>query len=515
MEESRLKKSGRNIITAFLQNFLSIILSFLSRIIFIRILDVSYLGINGLFSNILNILSLADMGITTAMMYSLYKPIAENDKGKINALIGYFRKIYHWIAMTVLVLGMAMIPFLKYIINLPTYIDNIYIYYLIALINVVISYLFVYRTTLLNADQKNYILNNYIILFRVVTFLCQIIVLVLFENYLLYLLVALILSFVSNLVQNNVTIHNYPYLREQAGELEKKEKKAIFKNVKALFMYRICGVIQNNTDNILTSIYVGTIYVGYYSNYMMLVNTVIVFLGLVFNNMKASIGNFLNEKKSTIKEKQEIFWILEFVNFWLVSFIAICFVCLFQDFISLFFGSEFVLEFPVVIALTANFYTSNIRQNIWAFRETTGIFHETRHITLITAVLNLIISIILGKRLGLFGIIIGTVIARLVYAWWKEPQILFGRYFKESSKRYYLNYCKNALLLILNCAMTYCFCSCLMSENLWINFIIKIIVCLVVPNLLYVFLWRKREEFIYVFDRIVRPIMSKVQCKRN
>ena len=186
MEESRIVKTQKNAVTAIAQNILNIVLSFLSRMIFVRVLSADYLGINGLFSNILSVLSLADLGMQTAMMYSLYKPIADNDKAKIKNLVAFFRKIYFGIAFVVFVAGIAIIPFLGFIINLDSEIPYLTAYYILALLNIVISYLFIYRTTLVAADQKSYILNKYVMIFKMISFAAQIAVLMIFKNYFLY-----------------------------------------------------------------------------------------------------------------------------------------------------------------------------------------------------------------------------------------------------------------------------------------------------------------------------------------
>ena len=227
------------------------------------------MGINGLFTNILDLLSLADLGIATAMMYSLYDPIARKDTEKIKNLICFFRKIYLGIAGAVFVIGICLIPFLPRVIHLDHPIEHITLYYLIALMNVVLSYLYVYRTTLMAADQKSYILNRCIILFKFITFCAQIVVLIFTKNYLLYLLVALVINFLCNWEQNRITLSHYPYLRaNNNAQLAAEDKRTIFKNVKALFVYKVAAVINNDIDSILISIMVGTVYVGYYSNYI-------------------------------------------------------------------------------------------------------------------------------------------------------------------------------------------------------------------------------------------------------
>lgn len=509
MSESRMKKAKRNIMTSLMQNILNLLLTFVSRIIFVRILDASYLGINGLFANVLNILSMADLGIGTAMMYSLYKPIADEDKIKIGALIAFFKKLYLIIAMSILVMGLAVLPFLNYIIRLEAPVPYLEWYYIIALLNVVVSYLFVYRTTLLAADQKSYILNRYIMIFKVITFVVQIVVLVLFNNYFLYLISALGINFISNFCQNQITLKNYPFLREKPCRLEDTEKRRIGRDVKATFLYRLCGTVQNNTDSILISVMVGTVFVGYYSNYLMIISAVISIITLIFTSLKASIGNIIASNDKGQEEKLFLFNVLEMVNFWMIGFCSVCFICLFSDFITIFFGVEYVLHISVVVMATLNFYTNNIRQTIWVFRETTGLFYETRYVTAVTAVLNLGLSLLLGLLFGMEGIIAATVIARMLYAWWKEPLVLFGRFFERSAKTYYRIYIKRVCLCIVVCFVTYSLCNLFFVENIYLHFITNILVCCIVPNAIFLICFYKTPEFHYVGEQIIDPVIGR------
>lgn len=504
MSESRTKKATRNIISSVFQMIVNLVISFTGRMVFIRILDASYLGINGLFSNILNILSMADLGMTTAMMFHLYKPIAENDNEKIKNLVGYFKRIYVVIASAVFIVGMGLLPFLKYIINLEKDIPYVHVYYILALLNVVISYLFVYRTTLIAADQKNYLLNKTIIIFKIITFVVQVMVLVLFENYFLYLLVALIISFLCNLYQNHIALNLYPFLKEKNYSLHKTEQNAIFKDIKSLFIYRIAGVLQTNTESILISIFTGTVFVGYYSNYLMVSHQIVSVLSLIFNNLKASVGNVIADANSKLEQKWFLYKVFDLFNYWVVSFCAICLFVLFNDFIYLCFGREYILESVVVLEIVLNFYTSNIRQNIWVFRETTGLFEQTRHITIVTTTLSVIGSVILGYYFGIKGILFATILARLLYAWWKEPQILFGKVFHRSAGEYYVTYIRQIILGVSVGFVTYIAANGIGFSNMYITFIYKMFICCAVPNICFLFRYWRREEFQYLYKKIVR-----------
>lgn len=507
---SRVEKTKKNIVASVIQNIINILIALVSRVIFVHILDSSYLGINGLFTNILNILSLADLGMTTAMMYHLYKPLAENDEEAITALVTFFKKIYIGIAGVIFILGICLIPFLGYIINLPEDVPYIKIYYILALLNVVISYLYVYRTTLISADQKNYIINNCIIIFKIITFVFQTLVLVLFKNYILYLLVAVVTNYLCNVCQNKIALKLYPYLK-RTSVLELKEKKNIYEDVKSLFMYKICGTIQSNTDSILISIFSGTILVGYYSNYVLIITQIVNVVTLIFNSVKASVGNMIFSHDSKNEYDYFIFEVLELINFWIICFCTVSFFCLSKEFVEICFGQEYVLSYAIVIAICLNFYSSNIRQVIWVFRETTGIFTETKYITAVTAILNIILSIILGYKLGMFGIIIATVLARYLYAWWKEPMILYSIFFKKSSKLYFEKYVSRILITVIITGLTWLITEIISIDNILISLIINMMVCIIVPNIIIFLLYYKTDEFQYIKQKVIVPMLHKIK----
>lgn len=498
MNNSRVKNASRNIMYTIIFQVIKLLLVFVNRIIFVKRLGAEYLGVNGLFSNILTILSLADLGMTTTMMYCLYKPLAENDEVKISKYINYFKKIYNIIAVVVGIIGIALIPLLKYIVNLPSEMEHIYLYYILLLANSVISYLFVYKTTLLQADQKMYIINKYDTVFQFILFVLQITILLFTNSFTLYLSSNLLCTFLSNLLKARKTKEIYPFLDNNKDKnLEKSEKKQLVTNLFSMFFYKIGGVIQSNTDNILISIFVGTIVVGYYSNYSTIIISITSFITLLFTSIKASVGNFVNTQ--SIKEQYKMFNILEIFNFWLVGFCFICFMTLIPTFIEISFGKEYILPNSVLVWASLNFYTSNIRQTLWAYRETTGMYNNSiKYVTLVTAIINIFLSILLGKIFGLNGIIAATVISRMIYAWWKEPKIIFREYFKKSSKEYFINYIVRLIYsLIIVCIVKFIL-SFINIENIYIKFVIEIGITVISSIILLVLPFIKSEAILYI-----------------
>lgn len=503
MSQSRIKNTSRNFIYAVILQIVKIALMFIVRIVFVYKLGEEYLGVNGLFTNVIGILSLADLGITTALMYSLYKPLAENNEQKIKEYIAYFRKVYYVIALIITVLGLAIIPFLKYLVNLPSEMPDIYLYYILLLANSIISYLFIYKTTLLSADQKMYIINRYDIIFQFILSIMQIVVLVFWKSFIGYLVSNIVCTILSNIVKAKKTDEIYPYLKQNSQTtLSKQERKQIFSNLFSLSFYKIGGIIQTNTDSIITSIFVGTVAVGYYSNYSTIILSVTTFLTMVFTSLKASVGNYLVFKKE--EEQLKLFNMLEVYNYWLVAFCSICFIVLIPDFINICFGEDYILSFAVLIWAVLNFYTSNIRQSLWTYRETMGVFKKTKYVTIITAIINIGLSILLGYFFGLAGIIAATVIARMIYAWWKEPLVIYKDYFKSSSMPYFITYIKRLTLLFGITAIVYLLANIISVDNIYIQFLLKCLICIIIPSIIFFIIYKNSEALSYLKSNLLK-----------
>ena len=302
---SRTTNSIRNISANVIYQLFIILINFISRWLFVRIFDASYLGINGLFSNILNILSLAELGVGGAIVYSMYKPMYDGDTKKIAALINYYHVLYNRIAIIVAVIGLVLLPFLKYFVNLDGEFQNLELYYLLYLLSTVASYLFVYKTSVISVAQQDYKLKIYNVFFTIIRFLLQIIVLVIFKSFLLYTIVQIIVPILNNLYISYKAEKWFPYIKDNY-ELDNIEKKSIWMKIKSMFFYQIGGVILNNTDNILISSLVGTVTLGIYSNYSLIISSVGTGVSLVFLGIHSSLGN-LNASEDNEKKN----WFLE------------------------------------------------------------------------------------------------------------------------------------------------------------------------------------------------------------
>lgn len=454
MSGSRTIKSVRNIGFEFFNQILSLVLRFVSRRIFISILSMEYLGINGLFAEILQMLSLADLGFGTAMVYSFYKPLAEGDEHKIAALVGYYRRIYTYIALSVAAIGLMVVPFLDVIVNTEQEVPFLEVYYLLNLANTVRSYLFVYKTSLITADQKQYVISKYNAIWSMANVLAQILVLLLFKNYICYVAVSVIIGLANNIHISYKADQLYPLMKKKA-ELAKEEKKKIFQNIKSVFIYKLSGTLLNATDNTLISIMLGTIWVGYYSNYNLVLYYLNLFIGIIFTSVTASIGNLIVEE--TEEKRYQVFESLQVISYMICGIAAPCLLFLLEDFICIWLGPEFIADKLLLIAIVLNFYLGAVLRPIWSYREATGLYRKTKYVMLCTAALNLILSIWWGKVLGLAGIVFASAASRVMTYIWYEPYLLFKEYFKRNVLNFYWKIVANVsgvLALCLVCKVS-------------------------------------------------------------
>lgn len=500
MSDSRVKKSAQNMIAGFSYQALTLILSFISRTVFINTLGKEFLGLNGIFGDVLTLLSMADLGFSTAMAYSFYKPLADKDEDKIVSLINFYRKVYNIIAITVLVLGLLCVPFLDFIVNTEKNIPNLEIYYLFSLSGVVMSYLFVYKTTLLTADQKNYLIVKINMWINTIKTVLQIVSLFLFKDYIVYLAIGVIFQFLCNYISSRKTEKEYPYIKKNKGrEVDKKTQKEIFGNMKSVFIYKISGTIFSATDNIIISIVVGTAMVGLYSNYLMLSNKLLLIEQIVFSALTASIGNVI--AKESAGKKLEIFKAMQSASFIFCGIISCGFCLVVNDMIYVWLGEEFVLSSVTVIAVTLNTYLACVLQPLWIYRDATGIYMKTKYVMLCAALLNIFLSIILGKIMGVAGVIFASAIARLLTYFWYEPKLLFKEYFEADSKGYFADIIKNILLVIITITVLY-FVSLNFNIQNWFTLIIKTLVVGGICCAVFMFSYAKSEGFQIILAKI-------------
>ncbi len=504
-QESRTINASKNAISAVSNKIIILLLTFFSRKFFIEYIGVEYLGINGLFSNVLTLLSMADLGIGTAMNVSLYKPIAEGNTRKITALLNYFKRIYIFIAVGVTVIGVGLIPFLKYLVNMDKDIPYLYVYYMVFVIKNAVSYLFVYKSSLIKADQKTYLINRREVIINLVKVVLQFVCVIAFRNYLIYILLEVAATVGLNFVISHEANKRYSFIKNN-DQLDKEERKGIFSDVFSVFLYKIAWSLLNGTDNILMSVITGTITVGLYSNYTTITRNIEMFITLLFTSLTAGIGNLV--ATSSAENKHRTFKTMQMVSFWICGIVCVCLFFLMQDFIQLWIGKEFLFDNLTMIAIVLNVFFSICMRPVWTFREGTGMYKQIRYIMFVTAILNLVLSIAMGYWLGVSGILFATSISKLLTYFWYEPKILFKNFFNVSPIKYYLEYLKNGILLLVTGVICYIPIHFISSVSIF-SWIIKAVICMVVVNVCYFLRYFKTDEFTVIKGKVLYLLKRK------
>lgn len=515
MENSRLKNSALNFASGFLGRVLTILLNFAVRTIFIYCLNEAYLSVNGLYSNILTVLSLAELGFGSAMVYRMYAPVAVKDYQKTAALLQFYKKIYIIIGVVIFLLGLCVIPFMDYIIKDKPDISGLTLYYILFLVNTSISYWFSsYKASVLYADQKEYIKTNVQNTMTILQSGLQIVLLLLFRKYLLYLLIQLAGNIFLNLYVAHLVDKRYPEIQTyQGASLSTEERVQIRKDTEALVLSRFGHVALNGTDNIIISAVVGVLWVGRLSNYTLICDSVTSVLCQITAAITGSLGNFFaTEDKHA---GYALFKKVEFLNFWLYGFSFIALVTLLDPFVQIWAGERLVLGLPISIAIAINFFVAGYMNTLWVFRSTIGLFKQGKFRPILVAILNIILSIFLGKLWGVFGVLFATFLSRAAISLWYDPLILHRYGFEVSCKPFFARYFRRVLLLtaILIVMLTIRYVV-LSSATTVLRFAVMTMFTAIVPNAIFWLAYHRCEEYAYfrsiVKDRVIAPIRGKL-----
>lgn len=498
MSNSRTKNSLLNMGASIGYQLLNLVLSFVSRTVFLQVLGVGYLGINGLFSDVLSMLNMAELGFGTAMTYSMYKPLAEKDYDTLAGLTQFYKKVYRIIALTIAVIGVALVPFLPHLINLEQDIPHVELYYLLFLAGNVASYFVVAKTTVLYADQKNHILIKYSAYWHVAQIITMLAVLWLTKNYTLYLLTQVFFVYGQNIHKSRVADKYYPYLCKKVT-LPKEKTKGIFKDVGSAFLYKIANVLITATDNTLISVLVSTEMVGYYSNYGILIGKVAGISGTVFTSLTASLGNLIAQEDP--KQRYRVFQIMQTLSLILSTFCVTCLLLLEDDFIRIWLGKEYKLDFLTLVAAVVNFYFYLSLTPITTFREAAGLFRRIKYIMLWTAILNILFSITFGLWLGLSGILLATSLSKLLTCFWYEPKILFQEYFQKPCRLYFGDILKNVSITLFSIGCAWLTTNWFVPEN-WIQLIFKGVLVAGASTAAIILCYHKTDGFKMLFYKL-------------
>ena len=497
----RSQNSINNALVNLIGQILLLFAQFLARLYFVKLLGDTCNSLNGLFTNILSFLSVAELGIGNTTCFAMYKSLAEKDYNKTNQYLNLFKKIYRYIGLIILVLGLAVMPFLKQLVGNENMIPHIYLIYCLYLLKSCLTYwLFSYRSTLIEADQKKYLIQRYSYLFDLIAIALQIASLFIFKSFLLYIAIALVFVVANNLFVGWYVKRRYKFINEKPTEkLSKDEIKVFAKNIYGSSLYKFSGAVYDAVDSIvIAASSLSFLIVGYYSNYMLAFFALSTIAKRIINSSTASIGNFnVLEKKDGLVD---LFKSICFVDFWIYGVFAVCAICLINPFIKIFFSSRSIMDFKVVVLIVISFITSGFNNPTLVFRDACGLFYKGRFRPVFSALLNIALSFALVYPLGLTGIILATVIANLLTSYWYDPMLIYKNVFDKKPFKYYGMYIFGCIFVCLVGAPLYYLSTFLTIDNIFV-WVLYGIAFFIVTNCIFALCFFKTKQFKYLIAK--------------
>lgn len=504
----RTKNATRNIIFGVILRAYQIIVPFLMRTAMIYLMGVQYLGLNSLFTSVLQVLNLAELGVGSAMIYSMYRPIAEDDNTTICALMKLYRTYYRLIGLIIAVVGCILTPFIPKLISgdIPQGI-NIYILYLLNLGATVLSYwLFAYKNSILQAHQRTDIVSKVTLITNTIQYVLQLFVLWIFKNYYLYVIVMLVTQALTNIVTAIMADKIYPQFKPK-GELHKEEIHQINQKIRDLFTAKLGGVVVGSADTIVISAFLGLTTLAVYQNYYFIMNSICGFITVIFSAITAGIGNSLVTESS--EKNYNDFKKFTFIICFILCICCCCFVGLYQPFMKLWVGKKFMLSFSFVILFCILFYCLELAM-VWAtVKDAAGLWHSDRFRPLIGACANLIMNIVLVQVIGLYGIILSTVFSYIFISMPWLIHNLFKFLYNESLKVYLKDLLMYILVAILATTITTIICRKITFVGIF-ELVFKGIISIIIPVSIEILCYRKKEEFKESI-KLVKKMLKKGQ----
>lgn len=508
---SRLENSTKNIFFSFGNTALSSVLGFISRTVFIYCLGETYLGLSGLLGNVLGFLTISELGIATAIGFSLYKPLAEKDYRSVSALMSVYRKAYSVIGAVVAVSGIGLYFSLDFFVPPDQQPYGTSVAYFIFLATTVLGYFLSYKTTLISSDNHAYQLVPINICFNTAQTILQVVILLLTKSYILYLLVQIVCSVALMVAQNRFITRKYKEVDFYSSEkLAPEQKSTIKKNIGGLVITKIGDYLVNSTDNLIITKLVSLTATGIYSNYLLIRNMVNGVIGTFFAGITASMGNVVAVEND--EHKLEIFETTMFCAYFIYCFEAVCFMCLFNPFIGdIWIGSQFTFSTFTVAIIVINNFLTGLRIPLITMKGAAGTYMEDSWIPFAFAGINLVASIFLAKVMGVAGVFLGTILGSLLTADWYRPIIIYKKVFHTSVLKYYHRYLQYVFLGFTCIAAAYWLCSLIHTPYVVLTFVLKCIVACVFPLAVNTILFIRTKEFktILLMAKRLRSIITR------
>ncbi|MGL4450994.1 MAG: lipopolysaccharide biosynthesis protein [Sarcina sp.] len=489
----RLKKSLINSVIGMLTYIISFLPIFIVRKVFIDVLGSDLAGLTSLYTNIIGYLTIIEMGVGTAIICSLYKPFDEENHEKVVGYLKYYKKFYMLAALFIFCVGIVLVPFLHVFIKGNINAGYVKIGFILFLINTVIAYLFGYKQCILNVAQDGYKVSIALTAAKVLIAIAQIFIVEKYHSFYGYLIAQIVINLIFYILINYYIDRCYPWLKETKGKIDKEEKSELIKTIKGVSLHKIGAVLVFGTDNIVISSFIGLTSVTLYNNYMLVINAFGGIVSQAIAGVTASIGNLLldDDGEHVYRTHKRLF----LANFWIASFIAIILVNTLTPFIQLWLGKEFVLSLSIVGLLILNLYFQMIRGQVEQFKNASGEFYRDRYAPLVEGGINLIISLVLVRYIGLIGVLLGTVISNVAVIFWTQPYVVYKYVFKKSLFEYFLRYFKYILIAVIPLVFTMFLTHNLKVNDSFINFILNCFINVVVINVFYLIIFWRTEEF--------------------
>lgn len=504
MDIDRTRNTKRNIFWGIINKIITLFLPFFTRTVMIRTLGADYLGLNSLFSSILQVLNLTELGFSSAIVYSMYKPIAENDEASICALLNAYRKIYRIVGLTILGIGLALIPFLPHLIHGAVPSDvNVYYVYIIYLSNTAISYLlFAYKQALPNAFQRMDVISNVTSISLGGMYILQMIVLIGIDRYYPYIILLPISTIINNIITSLYVDRTYPKYK-CFGQLSEKQKKEIKEKVLGLFVNRVCQTTRNSLDSICTSAFIGLTVTAMYNNYFSVISAVAGLFAVITQAMTAGVGNSI--VVDTVDKNYDDQKKINFIYMMLSGWATICMVVLYQPFISICFGKQYLFPFSVVIEFSVYFYVLKMGDIRALYSDAAGLWWENRYRAIAESIANIVLNVVLVQFWGVHGIIIATLISLFFINFILGSQIVFKYYFKNGKAGEYFKYHGIYFTITALIAVVTIFICDRVNVGSIAGILIKLAICCIVPTILYILIYKRTK----IYKEAMPWILSK------
>ncbi len=498
-KNSRTQNAIQISIIGALGNIIVILMGFVYRSIFLNVLSAEYLGINGLFTNILQVLSLAEMGITTAITYRFYAPISKNDIAGVSRLLVFFKKVYRGIAMFILAVGLLLLPGIELLIKDTSEVPqdvNLQIVYILFLLNTISSYFFAYKQILLTADQNAHLVSVFNVIASLLRYIGQLLVLLMSKNYVLTLAIGIVLTILMNYIMSIWITKKYNPVFEINENLSKKEMKEIVQDTKACMLHKVGGTIKTGTDNIILSKMISLTATGICSNYTLIITSIQSVLSQMLGNFTSSIGNA--QVKLSKEEQYNTYRNLLFINWWCCVVVVECMFLLIDDFICLWVGKSYILDKFTVFVLCINLFTLTSRIINMSYTSACGLFTKDKIRPLIEAILNIGLSICFVKCFGIAGVFFGTLVSNLLTVGWREPLLLYKYVFEKKVGEYWGLHIKFLFVMCFSCFFNQIMLNLLGWSILsWTGWVLKAFIVFIFSNLFLIIFLFQHKEFKY------------------